>query len=437
MKKDDTPQRVSLSAWYSLAVLTLIYVCHSVDRSVMSIVIEPMKAEFNLTDSQVGIMTGLAYATLYALAGIPIGYLIDRTNRRNLLALLVTVWSACTAICGITQSYWQLLIARLTVGASEAGGAPTALSMISDLFPEKRRSTAVSIFWLSTAIGTAVSFGLGGYVAATHGWRAAFLVAGAPGLLLAILLLLTVREPERGAMDPRKSGDAKPTAQNAPSLLETLKFALSSAPIRNVFIAVAFKSCVLSGVLVWAASYFIRVQGLPIEQAGVIVGLSIAIFGGCGSLLGGVVGDRAYKIGGLKAQPLVPFVTSLATAVVVVIFATTTNLYIAIAAFAVFEIASRMHTAPSYSFLISSAPPRMRGVIISCLQIGSNLIGYGFGPFIVGTISDKVGGPDSIRYGLLTLAAISVWVSFHFYMASRLTPAVTDTVDTQAEAAAN
>lgn len=189
MNSINNKHYIPFHSWYTLGLLTLIYLCHAVDRSVISIVLEPLKQEFGISDSQVGILTGLAYATLYALAGIPIGYLIDRRNRRNLLAVLVAVWSACTVACGFAQNYWHLLTARLTVGAAEAGGAPTALSIISDLFPPDRRSTAISIFWVSTALGTAVSFAIGGLVAAEYGWRAAFFVAGLPGLLLVILLL--------------------------------------------------------------------------------------------------------------------------------------------------------------------------------------------------------------------------------------------------------
>lgn len=432
---NDAPNTLQSSphAWYSLAILTLIYLCHSVDRSVISIVLEPLKKEFAISDSQVGILTGLAYAVLYSLAGIPIGYLIDRVNRRNLLAVLVSVWSIFTALCGLAQSYWQLLFARLAVGAAEAGGAPSALSIIGDLFPERLRSTAISIFWLSTAIGTAVSFGLGGYVAAHYGWRMAFWVAGIPGIFLALLLFFTVREPRRGAMEPAAPISNAPTqapsdalqktdVEPPPTLIESLKNIVKTPALLNIFIAASLKSAVLSGVLVWVASYFIRVHDLSLAHAGTIVGFCIALFGGIGSLAGGYFGDAIYRKGGVKALPLVPFFSSLVTALFCVLLALATNLYMAVIAFALFEIASRTYTAPSYSFLISNTPLRMRGVTISALQIGSNLIGYGLGPFIVGFISDATGGAESIRMGLLTLAAISLWVSFHFLAASRFCP---------------
>ena len=418
--KASPSQPVSRAAWSGLSLLTLIYVCHSVDRSVMSIVVEPVKAEFGLSDSQMGVLSGLAYAMTYAIAGIPIGYLIDRVNRRNLLAGLVATWSAFTVLCGFAQSYVQLLVARLCVGAAEAGGAPTSISIISDLFPEARRSSAISIFWLSTAIGTAVSFGIGGIVAANFGWRAAFLVAGAPGLVLAVVLLMVLREPKRGAMDVTT---ASPPGEDerAPSLLTAFRFAATRPPVVHTFIAMSLKSSVLSGALVWAAAYFMRTQDMPIAQAGIIVGISIAVFGGFGSLLGGVLGDWAYKKGGSKAVPLVPCISSLVTAATLAVFALTANFMLAIVAFAAFEIASRTHTAPAYSFMVGNLPARMRGVVIAALQVSTYLVGYGLGPFFVGALSDAIGGPDSIRYGLLGLAFVAVWVSIHFYLASRST----------------
>ncbi len=269
---------INKSAWGALALLTLIYACHAIDRAVMSIVAEPVKLEFGLTDGQLGILSGLGYATIYALVGIPVGYLIDRVNRRNFLAVLITIWSGFTVLCGFAQSYTHLLLARMAVGGAEAGGAPTALSMISDLFPERRRGTAISVFWMSTALGTAASFALGGIVAAQYGWRAAFLVAGFPGLLLAVLLLVFLREPKRGAMEETKQDETKA----APSLPQTFRFVLKNRAVLHIFVAVAMNSCVLSGMLIWAASYFIRVHELSIGYAGVVVGISVAAFGGLG-----------------------------------------------------------------------------------------------------------------------------------------------------------
>lgn len=404
------------SAWVTLLVVTLIYIVHSVDRSVMSILVEPIKSEFSLTDSQMGILTGFGYGLSYAIAAVPVGYLIDRVNRKKLLASLVAVWSVFTLACGLAHSYWQLLLARIAVGASEAGGAPASLSIIGDVFPESRRSRAISIFWLSTAVGTAISFGLGGFVAESYGWRATFFVAGLPGLLMVCLLLVAVAEPRRGAMD---RDTVVATAAASLPLLDTCKFAFNCRPVLHTLIAMGLKSMVLSGAMVWAAAYLIRVHGMPIAQAGIVVGVCIALFGGVGSLLGGFAGDWIFSRSGRAGQPLVPVATSLVTALVLLFFATAPGIYMAVLSFALFEVFSRMHTAPAYAFLISNSPAQSRGVIISVLQLLTNLVGYGCGPLLVGIISDSMGTTDSLRYGLSTLALISTLAAVHFYLSSR------------------
>src|SRR5690606_9272996 len=220
---------VAKGAWYTLIVLTLVYVSNSIDRTVMSILIEPVKAEFQLSDSQLGVLTGLAFGLTYALAGLPMGWLIDRVNRTKLLAAVVAIWSVCTSICGFAQSYPALVMARLAVGASESAAAPTAMSMIADLFPKERRSTAMGIFWTSTAFGTARSLLLGGVIAAIYGWRAAFFVAGVPGLILAVLIFLTVREPAR---EPDLGGRAD---EPAPTPLQTLRFVCANPTVFHAF----------------------------------------------------------------------------------------------------------------------------------------------------------------------------------------------------------
>jgi len=403
--------KAAKSAWYALAVYTLMYVANNIDRSVMAIVVEPVRKEFALNDSQMGVLTGLAFALTYSIAGLPIGYLIDRVNRRNLLAGLVTVWSAFTVVCGIVSSYWGLVVARLAVGASEAGGAPAALSLISDLFPGKTRSMALSIFWSSTAIGTAVSFVIGSYVAVEYGWRAAFLIAGAPGLAIAGLLFFTTREPQRGAMD-----DGGGETASAPTIGETARHILARPALVHALIGVGFSAVMLSGILVWAVSFFVRTHGLELTRAGLIVGLSVAGFGAVGSLLGGYLGDVAYKRWGLARLPLMAAGTTLGAASAAGAMAISSSFLAALLAFMVFEVLSRAYTAPGYNFLLSNMPAGMRGVCMSLVQSITNLVGYGLGPVIVGIVSDLTG---ELRYGIVAVSVIGAWVSAHFYWAHR------------------
>lgn len=396
-------------AWYTLAILTLIYTLHAVDRSVMSIVVEPIKKEFHLSDGDLGILTGLAFGLTYAIAGLPLGYLIDRVDRRRLLSGLVAIWSGCTALCGMVQSYPALVAARLAVGMAEAGGAPTALSMIGDLFPPRLRSSAIGVFWASTALGTAASFILGSRIAVDHGWRAAFLVAGLPGLLIAALLFFTVAEPRRSVIGP----------QAAPPIAETLRYVLRRPFFIHVFLGMTLNSMMLSGVLVWQASFLIRVHHLSLAQAGLLAGLAAGIFGGIGSLLGGPLGDRVFKRGGLTALPLAAACTTLVSLATGLVFLLSHSLVVALIGLVAFEMIVRGYTAPGYSAILGSVQPRMRGISVSALQIATNLIGYGLGPFLAGVVSDHVGGEQGIRWGLAALMLTGAWGCVHYMFAWR------------------
>lgn len=406
---DGVERKVGPAAWYALAILTLIYTLHAVDRSVMSVVVEPVKKEFNLGDGDLGILTGLAFGLTYAIAGLPLGYLIDRVDRRRLLAALVAVWSGCTALCGVMQSYAGLVGARLAVGMAEAGGAPTALSMIGDLFPARLRSTAIGLFWASTALGTAASFILGSLIAVHYGWRAAFLVAGLPGMFIAALLFFTVAEP-------RRLGAGKAAA---PPLSETLRFVLRRPFFIHVFVGMTLNSMMLSGVLVWQASFLIRVHHLSLAQAGLLAGLAAGIFGGVGSLLGGPLGDRVFKRGGLAALPLAAACTTLVSLATGLVFLLANSLTVALAGLIAFELIVRGYTAPGYSAILGTVQPRMRGISVSALQIATNLVGYGLGPFLAGMVSDRVGGSEGIRWGLVALMLTGAWGCVHYVLAWR------------------
>ena len=404
-------EAVAKGAWYTLAILTLVYMFNSVDRSVMSIVIEPVKQEFGLSDSQLGLLTGLAFGLTYALVGVPMGLLVDRVNRRKLLSLMVFIWSGCTALCGLANNYAGLVVARLAVGGAESAGAPTALSMIADLFPKTRRSTAIGIFWTSTALGTAMSLMLGGLVAAHWGWRTAFFIAGVPGILIAALLFFTVKEPVR-----EKSTSSDPNAK-APSFFATLAYVVKTPVVRHAFLGISLNSIAMSGVPVWAASFLVRTQDFTLAQAGLFAGLGVGIFGGIGSLLGGPAGDYLTRKLGVSALPLAPFTASFLALISGLIFALSPSLLTVALGFIVFEIASRAHTAPAYALLLGGVEPRMRGVVVSSVQAVTNLVGYGVGPLIVGVVSDMVGGPLSLRIGVAAVMVFCLWSSMHFLAA--------------------
>lgn len=411
MQRPTPKPPLAKGAWYTLIILTLVYISNSIDRTVMSILIEPVKHEFGLTDSQLGLLTGLAFGLTYALVGLPMGWLVDRVNRKKLLTAMVAIWSACTAACGFAQSYAALVTARFAVGASESAAAPTAISMIADLFPKERRSTAMGVFWASTAFGTALSLMLGGVIAANFGWRVAFFVAGVPGLILALLLFFTVREPVR----ERTAG--RDEREKLPSYFQTVAFVCKTPAVFHTFAGIGLASLAMSGVPIWAAAFLIRTQGFTLTQAGLWAGIGVGLFGAMGSLLGGPVGDRVVKRWGINALPLVPMAASLLAALSGTVFALGSSLLIVAVGFIIFEIVSRAFTAPGYAILVTGVESRMRGVVVSAVQAFTNLVGYGGGPLIVGIVSDRVGGTQSLKIGIASVMLFSVWSGLHFLAA--------------------
>ena len=206
--------------WYVLIIMMLAYTINIADRYVMSTVLEPIRLELNLTDSGVAFLTGVSLALFYVTMGIPLSWIADRYNRRNLLAASMAVWSAMTAFCGMSQGYMQLLLARIGVGIGEAGGTPSCNSIVADYFPASRRAMAMTVFALGAPIGAWLGADMAGYVAAKYGWRAAFYVLGVPGVVLATVIMLTIKEPKRGRLDAVSDAET-------PTLFQTLAFIFS------------------------------------------------------------------------------------------------------------------------------------------------------------------------------------------------------------------
>ncbi|KQX23400.1 MULTISPECIES: spinster family MFS transporter [unclassified Sphingomonas] len=398
---------------YPLFILTLAYTCHFIDRTVISIVIEPLKHEFDLNDSQIGFLSGLAYAIPFAIVGIPIGLLIDRINRRNLLATVLTIWSGFTILVGFARSYTMILVARMCVGMAEAGASPSALSMISDMFAPNRRATAVSLYYLSVAFGTGGSFIIGGVVAAHYGWRAAFWVAGVPGLLLALLMVLTMREPKRGAMD--MAADTPPPPMGAG---QAWRFARRQAALLHISVGMIISNLVLSSFLVWIASFLIREHGFDIKGAGLMVGIGAGLFGSIGSALGGSLADKLTR-GRPARLALAPALVALCVGPITAAMVLSNGTTGAVVAMMVLAMFLNAHFGPAYSLVLSLSASPMRGVSMSALQVATNLLSFGFGPLLVGGLSDVIGGAHSLKYSILIVSMLSLWASLHYVLGSR------------------
>lgn len=416
----QTPERVPVSSWYALGMLTLIYACHYLDRSVISIVAEPLRQEFALSDRALGMLTGLAYGLSFALAGLPMGYLIDRVNRRRLMASVVSVWSCMTVLAASAQSYTTLLLTRVLLGAAEAGGTPTAMSLITDMFPSRLRSSAMGVYYLGAGLGAAASAVIAGVVATHYGWRAAFVVAGVPGIFLGVLVWWTFKDVPRGSLQASPVAAQVP-ATVAPPMRSVFAFMGRQHAVVSLILAMALAAAGAAAIGAWMPSFLMRQYGQSLGQAGAMTALAFGLFGSLGTLLGGVAADRVAR-SGERHRLLFCAVMALVSvpAAVVGVYATAVNVALAgffVAAFAVFTV------FPSgFAMALGLMPAQMRGVAAATAQLTSNLIGYGVGPFAVGAISTGLGGSAALAHGMamvcagsMGLAAVALMLSWRTY----------------------
>ena len=384
--------------WFVLAILTLAQTCHGIDRAIIGLVIPPLRSEFGLSGSQAGVLAGIAYGLPFALAAIPFGFAVDRFRRINLMTGALACWSAATAMCGLATGFWTLLAGRAAVGVAESGGSPTGLSILSDYFDERRRATAIGIWYLSSGIGTALAFFVGGQVVEAHGWRAGFLVAGIPGLVLAPLLFLTVREPQRGAQDRASERDL-----TASPLEQRLRLLFGRPGIALCIAAITCIAAGIYGMSTWLAAFLIASHSFTIATAGLTVALAYGILGSFGGLAAGWIADllNARRGGFDPARTaffgaLIPF----ATAAVSIAAVTSTDVTGVVALLMLAGLFSASYNGPIYAVIVTIAGPQLRGLAVSAVQMSANLIGVGLGAWLIGKVSDVVGGKDGIAWGI-------------------------------------
>jgi predicted MFS family arabinose efflux permease len=394
--QESAPDRVARGAWYALVIMVLVYSCHFLDRAVLSLVAEPVRKEFGLSDSQLGMLNGFAFGLMFAIAGIPIGLLVDRINRSRLLACMVFLWSSATAVCGLAQSYAALLTGRMAVGAAEAGGAPTSLSLMSDYFPPRLRSTAVGFYYLGNAVGGLMIFLVGSRVAAHYGWRAALLVAAVPGITLAVIAFATLREPPRGGTEagPRRAAGERPVG-----LIAAYRQIASNRALLYLFGAAPLTSAAASAAGAWLPPFFMRTHGMNISSAGLVLAIAGGGFGALGSTLGGSLADRLARKDATRRTGFGACVMLLAIPALLIATLTVANAPAIALTFVSFALIFAALPV-SFGSMLTLAAPRVRGVTSATMQGVSNLLGYGLGPLGVGMLSDAIGGPNSLRYAL-------------------------------------
>jgi len=401
---------------YAMLLLVLVLTSSHVDRQILAILLQPIKLELQLSDTQLGFLSGVAFAIFYATLGIPMAMWADRSNRRNLIALALAIWSGMTALCGLAANFWQLALARIGVGVGEAGSSPPSHSMIADMYPPAERAGAMGIFSLGINFGLMTGFLVGGWVSQWYGWRAAFYVVGLPGLLLALVVRLTLREPPRGYAEGLQS-----TSHEAPSLGTVVRFMASIPTLRHLAAGATLASFVGYGVVLWLPAFLVRSHGLQSGQIGTALAFLFGVMGGISTYIGGHLADRLGK------RDVRWNVWVVATALLISLPFTVAaylarDIQIASLLSIIPALMGGVYLAPSFALNQSLVPIRMRSVASAILLFIVNIIGLGLGPQLVGLLSDffqEQHGVESLRYALLCLSLVNVWTALHYFLAAR------------------
>jgi len=376
---------------YVLGALLVVYTFNFIDRVVIGIIQEPIKHEFGLTDFQLGLLGGPAFAFLYTFLGIPVARLAERTNRMTVLAICLGIWSAMTAACGFAVNYATLFAARVGVSIGEAGCTPPANSVISDYFPAERRATALSIYALGIPIGSMIAAVGGGWIATEVGWREAFIWLGVPGVLLALIVKLTVKEPPRAA----------PQA-DTPSFFAALGALAKKPTFWHVAFGSALASFVGYGVGQYLTSFMIRTHGFTLFQGAVLVGLVLGFCAAIGTFSSGFLADRISKRhpNALSWLPALGF--ACATPLYLLSFALP-SIWLAMPALMIGAVTHYFYLGPMYAVTQGVVAPRMRATAVAVLLFVVNLIGYGLGPPVIGALSDFLANGQLAPFSLDTV----------------------------------
>lgn len=409
----------SSARYYTLGVLTVTYSLNFIDRQLLSILGEPVKLELGLSDTQLGLLTGFAFALFYVAAGIPIARIADRGNRRTIISWSIAIWSAMTAACGMAQQYWQLLLARIGVGVGEAGCSPPAHSMISDIFPLRQRATALSVYSTGINIGILFGFLLGGWLNEFFGWRVAFMVVGLPGIALAIIVRLTVTEPQRGMSEPERH--AKLANTDSIPLMQVLALLWSRRSFRHLAAGGALTAFCSYAITNWIAIFVIRTHGMATGELGTWLAMT-SVFGAIGTLSSGIIADRLGRKD-LRWYMRIPAIAALILGPSFGLCIMFDNVYATLISNILPTMVSTVYVGSCIAMVHALVGLKMRAVSSAIFFLILNIIGLGLGPLSVGVLSDWLEpqlGVESLRYSLLIIIPIgALWASAHFLRAAR------------------
>lgn len=405
-----------LQRWYVLIVMCAVYAINIGARYVVTTVFEPIRLELKLTDAGAAFVTGVPLALFYVSCGLPIAWLADRSNRRNIIATSLILWSGFTVFCGLASSAWQFVLARIGVGVGEAGATPPSTAIVSDCFPPERRLMALSIFALGAPIGAWLGADMAGAVAQAYGWRAAFFALGMPGVLLGALVFLTVREPRRGRLDAV-------AAVGKASFSESLAFLWRQRAAFHVIMGSGVCSLWGWGLVWFTPTFLLRTYGLNVAQAGSIMG-HIHLVGGIGAtVVAAWLMSRSFMLDPRRPLLTLAWITGCATVLSIIAY-WTHSLWLARVMLWAYVPAIYFFIGPCMALVLNLAPSHMRSTFTAWSVLVGNVFNLIVAVQGVGILSDLFGGAHgsdaaSLRLALLVLAPTGFWATWHFLLAAR------------------
>ena len=397
--------------WTAALILAVLYTVHSIDRYMIAAVIEPIRHEFHLTDTQLGALGGFAHAIAFAAFVLPMGWLLDRTSRVKLLSLMLGFWSLVTVCGALATSYWHLFLVRMGVGAAESASSPGTQSLIASLFPVNERSSAMGVVFSGLAIGTGLAFAVGGAAAAAWGWRSVFLLAGIPGLLLAGFMWLVLKEP------PRVHAQDKDTAP-APPMWKVVAYVSRSRPILLSTIGLTLATMSSASVWVWTTPILVRQHAFSLTEAGLIVGAAAGVVKFISTAGSGFLADWLAR-GRIDRLWIVPTSAMALSVPVCVAMALAPSKWLVILLVMVLGLTMGTHYSAPKSVIVSVTPGHMRGSVAAIEELTLNLIGGGLGPLLTGVLSDLLGGKESAGRALAATLSLNLVAALCFWLSTR------------------
>lgn len=400
---------------YTLAILTAIFTVSIMDRQILSVLFEALKQEFELSDTQLGLLSGPAFVLFYTTLGIPLAMYSDRGNRVRVIRISLAVFSVMTVLCGMAATFLQLLLARVGVAIGEAGTNPPSHSIIADLYSPAERTSAMGWFLLGPHFGLLLGLFMGAWVGQWYGWRAALWTAGAMGLALSALVQTALREPHT----PRRGEDS--AAAKAADLRAGVRFIWSHPGLRHLYIGGSLLAFVTNGFIVWLPSFLIRSHGFSTGQAGTAAAIMMGMLGGAGTMAGAMLTNRLARRdprwkAWAPALGAVPVLCLIAAGVLA------HDRMVMLACLGIASVGIVWFFPPTFALVQDLVDSRMRALAAALLLFVGSVIGMGLGPQLIGLSSDVLGarhGTDALRHALLLVVPIGLWGAYHYLLAAR------------------